>query len=429
MIEGLNAVAALLVLAAIFGAINYHWLRLPSTIGLVLIALAASLALLALEGVIPGITISDQLRGALTELDFADVLLHGMLSFLLFAGALHVDLGQLRQRAVVIGVMATLGVVLSTALIGGMMWGAFQLLGLQVPLIYCLVFGSLISPTDPVAVLGILKTAKVPPSLEAKIAGESLFNDGVGVVVFLILAGIAAGAGAHGEDTASAGAVATLLLQEAVGGALLGLLTGALAFYVIRAIDEHNLEVICTLALVTGTYQVATALHLSGPIAVVVAGLLIGNHGTRLAMSDTTREHLQTFWTLVDEILNAVLFLLIGLEVFVLTFVGSHFVAGLLAIPIVLLARFIAVGVPIRTLGVFQEMSAGSIRVLTWGGLRGGISVALALSLPASEYRELLLTVCYTVVVFSIVVQGLTIGPLVRRIAPTADRIDAAGHR
>lgn len=423
MIEGLNAVATLLVLAAIFGAINYHWLRLPPTIGLVLIALASSLGLLALEGVMPGLNLSDQIGGALSDLDFADVLLKGMLSFLLFAGALHVDLGQLRQRAVAIGTMATLGVVVSTFLVGGAMWGVFRLVGLEVPFIYCLVFGSLISPTDPVAVLGILKTAKVPPALEAKIAGESLFNDGVGVVIFLILAGIAAGGG-----EASAGSVTWLLVQEAVGGALLGLLTGAAAFYVIRTIDDHNLEVIVTLALVTGTYQIATALHLSGPIAVVVAGLLIGNHGTRLAMSDTTREHLSNFWTLIDEILNAVLFLLIGLEVLILTLVGSHIVAGLLAIPIVLLARFIAVGVPILALGPFHEFTTGAIRVLTWGGLRGGISVALALSLPASEFRDPILTACYAVVVFSIVVQGLTIGPLVRRIVPAADRIEASGH-
>ncbi|MEQ9638805.1 MAG: sodium:proton antiporter [Alphaproteobacteria bacterium] len=426
MIDGLNAVATLLVLAAIFGAINYHWLKLPSTIGLVLIALASSLGLLALEGVMPGINIAGQIGGALSELDFADVLLQGMLSFLLFAGALHVDLGQLRQRAAAIATMATFGVVLSTFLVGAAMWGVFRLVGLEVPFIYCLVFGSLISPTDPVAVLGILKTAKVPPALEAKIAGESLFNDGVGVVIFLILAGIAAGGG--NGDEASAGAITWLLLQEAVGGGLLGLLTGALAFYVIRTIDEHNLEVIVTLALVTGTYQVATALHLSGPIAVVVAGLLIGNHGTRLAMSDTTRERLSNFWTLIDEILNAVLFLLIGLEVLILTLVGSHILAGLMAIPIVLLARFIAVGLPIRGLGMFQEFTKGAIRVLTWGGLRGGISVALALSLPASEFRDPLLTACYAVVVFSIVVQGLTIGLLVRRIVPSADRIEASGH-
>ncbi|MDP7546597.1 MAG: sodium:proton antiporter, partial [Alphaproteobacteria bacterium] len=276
--------------------------------------------------------------------------------------------------------------------------------------------GALISPTDPVAVLGILKTAKVPPSLEAKIAGESLFNDGVGVVVFVILLAMATNEGqGAGMDPAD---VVILFLREALGGAVLGLAAGAIAFWALRSIDEYNLEVIITLALVTVTYEFALLLHTSGPISVVVAGLIIGNHGTRLAMSETTRSHLTNFWTLIDEILNAVLFLLIGLEVVMISTKPGLLWVALIAIPLVLGARFISVAIPIGLLGLWRDFTKGAIPVLTWGGLRGGISVALALSLPAGEEKDAIVTVCYAVVVFSILVQGLTIGRLVRRVVP-----------
>ncbi|MDP6815725.1 MAG: sodium:proton antiporter, partial [Alphaproteobacteria bacterium] len=331
-----------------------------------------------------------------------------------FAGALHVDLAQLARRRWAIASMASGGLLLSTVLIGLGIWLAFDLFGQPLPLIYCLLFGALISPTDPVAVLSILKTAKVPASLEAKIAGESLFNDGVAVVVFIIILALATGGGG---DTGIV-EVAVLFLREAVGGAVLGLITGGIAFWALRSIDEHNLEVIITLALVTVTYEVAHLLHTSGPIAVVVAGLLIGNHGTRLAMSETTREHLLNFWTLTDEILNAVLFLLIGLEVVVITASPALLWVALIAIPLVLAARFISVGIPITLLGLRRDFTPGAIPVLTWGGLRGGISVALALSLPASPEKDAIVAVCYAVVVFSIVVQGLTIGRLARRVVP-----------
>jgi len=410
-----DAAAALLGLAALFGYLNHKYLRLPRTIGLVIIALAASLAVLGLDALAPGLDIGVSVREVMLEIDFSETLMQGMLSFLLFAGALHVDLSELASRKWAIGSMATLGLLMSTAIVGLAMWGVFALVGLDLPLIYCLLFGALISPTDPVAVLGILKTTRVPPSLEAKIAGESLFNDGVGVVVFTVILGIASA----GADV-GAGEVAWLFLQEAVGGALLGLATGMLVYYAMRRIDEYNLEVILTLALVTVTYQAAQALHLSGPIAVVVAGLLIGNHGTRFAMSDETREHLLNFWTLVDEILNALLFLLIGLEVLVIATGLPHLIAAAFAIPIVLGARFLSVGLPIMVLGTFREFTTGAIRMLTWGGLRGGISVALALSLPASEEKTIIVAVCYAVVVFSIVVQGLTVGPLARRIVVQA---------
>ncbi len=415
MIAVLNAAAALLGLAALFGFLNYRLLKLPQPIGLVIIALLASLAVIGLDAVIPGLGLVADVRAAVIGLHFSDALMHGMLSFLLFAGALHVDLSALASRKWAIATMASVGVLISTALVGFGIWGVFTLLGITMPLIYCLVFGALISPTDPVAVLGILKTANIPKSLEAKIAGESLFNDGIGVVVFIILAAIALGSG-HGGEALSAGGIALLFAQEALGGAALGLALGALAFYAIRAIDQHNLEVIITLALVMVTYQIATALHLSGPIAVVVAGLLIGNHGTRLAMSETTRLHLTNFWTLLDEILNAVLFLLIGIELLVIPFQTSPLLAALIAIPLVLVARFVSVGLPITLLGTFRDFTKGAVPVLTWGGIRGGISVALVLSLPPSPERDVLLTVCYGVVLFSIVVQGLTIGRFARHI-------------
>ncbi|MDP6690007.1 MAG: sodium:proton antiporter [Alphaproteobacteria bacterium] len=412
-------IATLLGLAAVFGYLNHRFLRLPRTIGLVLIAMAASLSALAIDAMVPGWGVGPGLRAALIEIDFTAALMHGMLGFLLFAGALHVDLAQLAKRGLPIAAMATGGLLLSTVLIGLGIWLATDLVGLDLPLIYCLLFGALISPTDPVAVLGILKTAKVPASLEAKIAGESLFNDGVGVVVFVILLAMATSEG-HGGSIDASG-IAVLFLREAVGGAVLGLLAGAIAFWALRSIDEYNLEVIITLALVTVTYQVALLLHTSGPIAVVVAGLLIGNHGTRLAMSETTREHLTNFWTLIDEILNAVLFLLIGLEVIVISTAPGLMWVALIAIPLVLGARFVAVAIPIGLLGLWRDFTKGAIPVLTWGGLRGGISVALALSLPDGPEKDAIVTVCYAVVVFSILVQGLTIGRLVAWVVPDQD--------
>ncbi len=408
-------IATLLGLAAIIGYINHRFLHLPRTIGLVLIAMAASLIALAIDALIPGWGVGPGFRAVLVDIDFSDTLMQGMLGFLLFAGALHVDLGHLAKRGWAIAALATGGLLVSTGIVGVGIWFVFNLTGLSIPLIYCLLFGALISPTDPVAVLGILKTVKVPASLEAKIAGESLFNDGVGVVIFVILLAMAT----SGANALTLGDITFLFLREALGGAALGLAAGAVAFWALRSIDEYNLEVIITLALVTVTYEVAHMLHTSGPIAVVVSGLLIGNHGTRLAMSETTRAHLTNFWTLIDEILNAVLFLLIGLEVIIISTTPGLMWVSLIAIPLVLGARFVAVAVPIGVFGLFRDFTKGAIPVLTWGGLRGGISVALALSLPNGDEKDAIVTVCYTVVVFSILVQGLTIGKLVQRVVPT----------
>jgi len=414
-------IATLLGLAAIIGYINHRFLHLPRTIGLVLIAMAASLIALGIDALIPGWGVGPGFRAVLVDIDFSDTLMQGMLGFLLFAGALHVDLGHLAKRGWAIAALATGGLLVSTGIVGVGIWFVFNLTGLNIPLIYCLLFGALISPTDPVAVLGILKTVKVPASLEAKIAGESLFNDGVGVVIFVILLAMAT----SGSNALDLGDITFLFLREALGGAALGLVAGAVAFWALRSIDEYNLEVIITLALVAVTYEVAHMLHTSGPIAVVVSGLLIGNHGTRLAMSETTRAHLTNFWTLIDEILNAVLFLLIGLEVIIISITPSLMWVSLIAIPLVLGARFVAVAVPIGVFGLFRDFTKGAIPVLTWGGLRGGISVALALSLPNGDEKDAIVTVCYTVVVFSILVQGLTIGKLVQRVVPTQSDVTA----
>ncbi len=420
--------AAVIVLAAIFGYLNHRFLKLPHTIGLVVIALAVSLVVLGLDAARPSLELGTQVRGVMASIDFSETLMQGLLSFLLFAGALHVDLAALASRKWVIGLMATLGTVLSTFLIGGGIWVLVQVLGVDLPVIYCLIFGSLIAPTDPVAVLGILKRVHVPPSLEAKIAGESLFNDGVGIVIFLILTGIAVGSG--GDHALDPLAIAEFFLIEALGGVVLGLLTGYITYRLLKTVDEHNLEVIMTLALVMGTFGIADELHVSGPIAMVCAGLLIGNVGTRFAMSEKTREHTTSFWSLLDEILNSVLFLLIGFEVVVITLTGDVLIMGLVAIPLVLASRFVSVSLPVAALRVVgQQFSNGAIRILTWGGLRGGISVALVLSLPPSPEREILLTVTYIVVLFSIIVQGLTMEPVLRKLvrddaAVTSERPD-----
>jgi CPA1 family monovalent cation:H+ antiporter len=334
-----------------------------------------------------------------------------MLSFLLFAGALHVNINDLTNQYRVITGLATFGVLASTFIVGTLTWILLNpMLGMDVSALYCYLFGALISPTDPIAVLGIMKTSGASQSLKTKIAGESLFNDGIGVVLFLVLLGIV-----NGGHKIDLGHIALLFIQEAVGGVLFGFVAGYLVYYMLKQIDNYQVEVLITLALVSGGYALAETLHFSAPIAIVVAGLLIGNHGRQFAMSDMTREHLDKFWELIDEVLNAVLFVLIGLEVMVISFSYSIFVAGVMAIFIVLAARFISVSIPILMLKRFRTFSPNVIKILTWGGLRGGISVALALSLPTGEQRQLILPITYCVVVFSILVQGLTIGKVVSR--------------
>jgi CPA1 family monovalent cation:H+ antiporter len=409
-----DLIAILTVLAAGFSFVNARYLKLPPTIGLMAVTLAFSVGLFVIGLFAPAIT--REARELVGRFDFNQTVLHGMLGFLLFAGALHIELGELAKQRGAIAILATVGVAISTLLVGTLTWIVSGWIGLSLQFIECLLFGALISPTDPIAVLALLRRIGVPKTVEIQIAGESLFNDGVGVVMFTGLLGIATG-----QHQYEVGYLATLLLREAVGGAVFGLCLGLLVYYLLRSVDDYQVEILLSLGLVAGGYALADAIHVSGPIAMVVAGLLIGNHGRMFAMSPTTIQHLDLFWKLVDEILNAVLFVLVGLEVLVATVHPLSLAAGLLVIPIVLLSRLVSVGLPVLGLRLIQRIEPGTVAILTWGGLRGGISVALALSLldqPAGAKvpgGDVILVLTYAVVVFSILVQGLTIGPLTRR--------------
>ena len=408
----------MIVLAGAFGAINYLFLKLPSSIGILVIALIASFVVIVTDALFPSLTVEEQIRAQVLELEFSEALLEGMLGLLLFAGALHVKLSDLRKAWLVIPLMATIGVGLSTTIVG---FGFHWLTGM--PIMIALVFGALISPTDPVAVLGVLREANLQKSLETKISGESLFNDGVGYVVFLVLVGMAFPSGDH-HATGLWPAV-MLFLQEALGGAALGLTLGWLTFRVMRLIDDYSLEVLITLGLAFGGYELAVWLHVSAPIMAVCAGLLIGDIGARHGMSEETRKYVDAFWKLIDEILNAVLFLMIGFEVFVVAFEFDLLASGMLAIALALLGRFVAVAVPVLMLKPFGNFSAGVITIMTWGGLKGGISVALAWSLPDGEWKPLILTATYVVVVFSIIVKGLTVTRLAERVGRALELPDS----
>ena len=405
--EFLNAAAVLLVLAALFSWLNHRFIRLPASIALLLFSLATSLAVVALGRL--GFDSQRLAQEVLDKVQLDQALLNGMLSFLLFAGALQVDLGELAERKWAVGFLASLGVVVSTVLVGLAMWTLFAALGHAIPLVWCLLFGALISPTDPISVLAILKSARVEKSLEMKMAGESLLNDGFAVVLFVVLLGIALGG-----EKATVLHVAGLFAREVIGGALFGLAIGYAAYRMLATVDQYQVEILLTLALVAGGYALATELEVSGPIAIVVAGVLIGNHGRKYAMSARSRERVDTFWELIDEILNAVLFVMIGLELLRLDYDSAYAWAAALAIPAVLLARLLSVAIAALVPGLRAEFPPYVIGILTWGGLRGGISVALALSLPNSKFRDALITVTYAVVVFSIVVQGLTLARLLR---------------
>jgi len=406
-VDILNTAAILVTLSAIFMYINVKYIKLPNAIGLMLIALIMSLGLLVSGILFPSLVPHYELL--IHSIDFNKTLMSGMLSFLLFAGALHVNIDDLLKQKWIITIMATLGVVGSTFLIGYMVYYLLPMLGLEIPFIFALVFGALISPTDPIAVIGILKQVGAPKSLETKMAGESLFNDGVGVVVFSVILDIALG---HGD--ASFSHISLLFIEEAVGGALFGGIIGWVVYRLLKSVDDYEVEILLTLALVLGGYSLASYFHLSGPIAMVVAGLLIGNHGKAFAMSERTHTQLFSFWDLIDEFLNSVLFVLIGLEVLILTLSTQYILAGLLSIPIALLSRGICVGFSVNLMKRVHTFTPHVVKILTWGGLRGGISVALALSIPEGESRDLIIVMTYIVVVFSILVQGLTIKPLIQ---------------
>ena len=399
--------SVLIVLCAIFSYINARFLKLPATIGIMVIALLVSVGLIATESLFPR-TFS-RFSNLLNSIDFSDILMGGMLNFLLFAGAIHINLNDLKEQRIPVVVFSTVSVILSTFVVGFLMFYALQWTGFDVPFIQCLVFGALISPTDPIAVLGILKQAGVPKSLETKVAGESLFNDGVAVVVFVTLLAVA-----QGKDVdLSFASISWLLAKEAIGGVLLGVAVGYAGSLMMKRIDSYKVDVLITLAIVMGGYLIAHGLHMSGPLAMVAAGLVVGNYGRTKAMSETSKDYLDKFWELIDEILNAILFLIIGFELLIIPDLSLYWKIGMVSILIVLLARFISIWVPTKVIPFKStKFDRKTVTILVWGGLRGGVSIALALSIDADLNKNLFLAVTYFIVLFSIIVQGMTVGRL-----------------
>lgn len=393
--------AVILSFAAVGGYINYRYIGFPPTIGHM--AFALLLSLIAIGAGSAGWLDLEAVKAIVNSIDFSEVVLHGLLSYLLFAGALHIRLDDLKSVKWAVGALATIGVVMATFIIGTLIWWVAQMMGIDLPYVYALLFGALISPTDPIAVLSILKEAGASKSLYTKVGGESLFNDGVGVVLFLAILGAA-----HSPQHLEIGHVLLAFVEEGIGGLLLGCVLGFGTFYLLKSIDDYKVEVMLTIALVTGGYALAEYLHISAPLCMVAAGLIIGNQGRAFGMSDVTRQHIDVFWELVDEVLNAVLFLLIGLEILIVPLSGHTVQLGLIAIAVVLFARFVSVGLPVSAMRLFRSFDKGTVRLLTWGGLRGGLSIAMALSLPNGEEKTIILTITYIVVLFSIFVQGLT---------------------
>jgi len=405
-----TVIAILTSICALFAYVNFRYVKLPTTIGLMLIALLTSIAVLIVGQFSP--TVLQGVEELISEIDFPQVVLEVMLSFLLFAGALHTDMALMREQKWSILSFATIGVLMSTFLIGALFYYILPLIGFHVPFIHCLLLGALISPTDPIAVLGILKEAKVPKNLEIVITGESLFNDGVGVVIFLTILQVAT----LGVDEVTPGEVALLFGEEVGGGLILGAVLGYVTYKLMKSIDHYQTEVLLSLALVMGGYSLASSLHFSGPLAVVVAGLFIGNKGRSEAMSSETKDYLDKFWELIDESLNALLFVLIGLEIVIISFLDNYWIAGVLGIIIALFARFVSVSIPILALRRSVNFMPRTPLIMTWGGLRGGISIALALSLPAAMNKDIILSITYCIVIFAILVQGITLGPIVKRV-------------
>ena len=398
------SLSVLIVLASLFAYINYRVLKLPSTIGIIVIAIIVSVILVASgDNFLPKTT--NGLIKLVNSLDFTEVLMGAMLNFLLFAGGIHVNIKDLKEQFGPVVIFSTVGVIISTFAVA---FGTFYLLplvGIQMPFIYCLVFGALISPTDPVAVLSILKQANVSKSLETKVAGESLFNDGMAVVVFTVVLQLAIGK----EIDLNVENIGLLLLREAGGGLLLGVLLGYSASRALRVVDDYIISVLITLSVVMGGYLIAREMHISAPLAMVAAGLFMGNFSESFKMKSETQDYLIKFWELIDEIMNAVLFLFIGFELLLIKDLNEYLVAGGICIMIVLLARWIAIFIPTKFMAFKYRFSPQTVKVLVWGGIRGGVSIALALSIPVNGYSQIIISITYCVVVFSIIVQGLTI--------------------
>lgn len=403
-------IALIVVLASVFGYINIRFLKLPMTIGLMVVAILFSICMLLINFINP--QIFHYAETVMQQIDFSDVILNVMLSLLLFAGALHTDISALKKERKNILLFAVVGVVLSTILVASLLYGLAKLFHYNVDFIYCLLFGALISPTDPIAVLGILTKANVPKRIEANIVGESLFNDGVAVVIFIIILDIIR----KGIADVSFTDVLVLFTREAIGGLLYGLILGYLTFRLLRSIDHYETEVMITLAVVMGGYYLASRLHISGPLAMVVAGLYTGSRSKEFAMSDTTRLYVFKFWEMIDVIMNSVLFVLIGLRIMLLSFTMSYFVAGLITIPVVLISRFLSIKIPIFFMRGRTNVEKKDHLLMVWGGLRGGLSIAMALSLAQIEPKNMIVFITYTTVLFSILVQGLTVGHFAKKL-------------
>lgn len=406
-----NLITIIIVLAALFSYINFKYIKLPGTIGIMLLSLVASLIIINIGFFHPDFF--KKTTHLISTLDFNTALMKVMLGFLLFAGAIHIDINEMKNERAAIIAFSTIGVLLSTFIVAGLFYAVTHWLGFSIGFIYCLLFGALISPTDPIAVLGILKQAKIPSTLEVKISGESLFNDGVAVVVFITIYEIITA----DPQNVNLLQIVWLFIKEAGGGIAFGLLLGYIGFWALRSINNYVVEVLITLAIVMGGYLFAAYLHVSGPLAMVMAGIITGNKSRAEGMSDSSEEYIDKFWEMIDEIFNAILFLLIGFEMLIVPFTWMFFWLGCITIVIVLLARLISVAIPVLFLKPIKTFERNAIPILTWGGLRGGISVALALSLPKSMFSEVFVSVTYIVVLFSIIVQGLTIGKFAKKLA------------
>lgn len=410
------SLSVLIVIASFFAYFNVRFLKLPSTIGVMVIAMAVSILLVIFGSAFPSAL--NQVSGLVKGFDFTELLMGAMLNFLLFAGAVHINLKDLREQRTPIVVFSTVSVIISTFVVGSLLYYLLPILGLYLPYIYCILFGALISPTDPVAVLSILKSAKVKKSLETKIAGESLFNDGVAVVVFAVILQLAQGSAVD----VTVGHIAWLLIKEAGGGFILGVVLGVGASKAMKKIDDYKVSVLITLSVVMGGYLIASQLHISGPLTMVFAGLIIGNFKKNWAMSPVTKDYLDKFWELNDEILNAILFLFIGFNLLLIKDINNYWLPGLSCVVLVLFSRFISIWLPTKFIRFREKFSKGTIKMLVWGGLRGGVSIALALSINDGPYRDIIIAITYFVVVFSIVVQGLTISRLAARVLPKSEK-------
>ena len=402
--------SVLIVLASFFSYLNLRYLKLPSTIGIMIIAMLSSIVLVLTGSLFP--KTFDHFSTLLQDVDFTEVLMGAMLNFLLFAGAIHINLIDLREQRAPVIIFSTVSVVISTFAVGALVFYIAPLLGFQILFIYALLFGSLISPTDPIAVMGVLKDANVRKSLETKVAGESLFNDGVAVVIFAVILQLAQGS----DIDISFTNISWLLIKEALGGFALGTILGLGASNAMRKIDDYKVSVLITLSVVMGGYLIAHSIHISGPLTMVAAGIVIGNYGKRTAMSTITKDYLNKFWELIDEILNAILFLFIGFELLIIHNITDYWLIGICCIIIVLFSRFLSIYIPVVLIPFKNKFSSGTIKVLVWGGLRGGVSIALVLSMDEGPYKPLLVGITYFVVVFSIIVQGLTVGKLAKRV-------------